>query len=400
MTLSCDVLVVGGGAAGASAAVAAARRKVRTLLIEQAGYLGGTGYAGMFQYICGLYVNSAEAPSETLNPGLPREIAELLIKRSGRKIKKMGQVYVLPYTPEDLQAVLVSLAGAEPLLTVLRGNAAGVATESGKIASVEVMQDGRQRKATAAMVVDCTGNGNIASAAGAQSELSAPARRQLAGFTMRIQGLRNADEWLAVKVPYHLSKAVQEGLFAPSARFTAFSLGDSDGEGYCKMSIAEDEGPGRDDRARKDAQAIHAYLASVLPAFKDSSIAAVSPGVLDREGRRIVGDYMLTEEDVLSARKFPDGVVKNAWPVELWDRERGTVLRYVPRGEYYEIPFRCLKVKGIDNLLTAGRCISATREALGSVRVMGTCMALGDQAGKAAAYRVKIGKYPENIKDY
>jgi hypothetical protein len=105
---------------------------------------------------------------------------------------------------------------------------------------------------------------------------------------------------------------------------------------------------------------------------------------------------MLTEEDVLTARKFPDAIVRNAWPVELWDRSKGTLYRYVPRGDYYEIPFRCITVKGISNLLTAGRCISVSHAALGSTRVMGTCMALGDQAGRAAAYYVRNGEYPEN----
>ncbi len=89
------------------------------------------------------------------------------------------------------------------------------------------------------------------------------------------------------------------------------------------------------------------YLASVLPAFQDSYVAGTSLKVLEREGRRINGAYTLTKEDVLAARKFPDGVVKNAWPIELWDREKGTIYKYVPRGDYYEIPFRCLMVEGI-----------------------------------------------------
>jgi hypothetical protein len=131
-----------------------------------------------------------------------------------------------------------------------------------------------------------------------------------------------------------------------------------------------------------------------LPAFQGASILEASQGVLDREGRRIRGGYVLTEEDVLSARKFPDGVVKNAWPIELWDRKKGTVYKYVPADDYYEIPFRCLTVKGFSNLLTAGRCISVTHEALGSTRVMGTCMALGDAAGRAAAMLAKNGTYP------
>jgi hypothetical protein len=166
------------------------------------------------------------------------------------------------------------------------------------------------------------------------------------------------------------------------------------------MSIDSDNEHGEEERARAEADAMVAYLRSVIPEFEDSSIAGTSLKVLEREGRRIIGDYTLTKEDVLSARKFPDGVVKNAWPIELWARTRGTKYSYVPRGDYYEIPFRCLAAKGISNLLTAGRCISVSHEALGSTRVMGTCMSLGEQAGKAAAYRVKNGTYPDNIKDY
>ena len=108
-----------------------------------------------------------------------------------------------------------------------------------------------------------------------------------------------------------------------------------------------------------------------------------------------MGYYQLTVEDILSARIFPDGVVKNAWPVELWDQDRGTVYRYLPEGSCHEIPFRCLTVRGITNLLTAGRCISVTREALGSTRVMGICLALGEQAGKAAAHYAAHGRFPE-----
>jgi len=166
------------------------------------------------------------------------------------------------------------------------------------------------------------------------------------------------------------------------------------------MSISSVDGAPGVEAARADADAVIRYLASVLPSFESATIADTSLKVLEREGRRVIGEYMLTKEDVLSARKFPDGVVKNSWPIELWDRPKGPSYQYVPRGDYYEIPFRCLMVKGITNLLTAGRCISVTHEALGSTRVMGTCMALGDQAGRAAAYRVRNGKYPENMKEY
>lgn len=402
MNTFCDVLVVGAGVAGTTAAVAAARCGVRTVLVEKEQYLGGTGYAGMFQYICGLYLNADTVPTETLNPGITREIEQGLLRRSpARSIKKIGQVHVLPYSRDDLQSALFSLCDAEKNLTVLRKSAATtVETGAGEIRSIVVDGPDETRTFAVTMVIDCTGSGHIAAKAGAEFELTPLDKRQLAGFTLHVKGLKNADESLSLKVPYHLAQAVKRGIFAPSVKFTTFSLGEGPGEGYCKMSIGAEEGPGREEQARKDAAAIHGYLASVLPAFKDSSLSDTALKVLEREGRRVVGEYTLTKEDVLSARKFPDGVVKNSWPIELWDRARGTRYSYVPRGDYYDIPFRCLTVKGIFNLLTAGRCISVSHEALGSTRVMGTCMSLGEQAGKAAAYRVRNGKYPENIKSY
>ncbi len=402
MNITCDVLVIGAGVAGASAAVAAARGGSRTVLLEKECYLGGTGAAGMFQYICGLYLNGDPMPRETLNQGIVRELVSLLYARSPqRTVKKMGQVYVLPYSSGDLQSALTSLCSAEKGLTVLQKAAAvGVTNRSAGIGSVTVKGPDGDQVIVPQVVIDCSGSGEIAALAGAEFDLSSAEERQLAGFTLHLKGLQGADDSLALKVPYHLAQAVRQGMFAPAVRFTTFSPGDEAGEGYCKMSIDAEEGPLREEQTRKEAAAVHAYLASVIPAFKNSSIAGTSNKVLEREGRRVRGEYTLTKEDVLSARKFSDGIVKNAWPIELWDRLKGTVYKYVPRGEYYEIPLRCLTVKNVANLLTAGRCISVTHEALGSTRVMGACIALGEQAGKAAAHRVRNGKYPENMKEY
>jgi hypothetical protein len=351
----------------------------------------------MFQYICGLYLNGDTAPTETLNQGIVRELVALLNKRSPqRAMKKIGRVYVQPYSSDDLQSVLASICSAEKNITVLYNTAAVAVTKrSSGIGSIKVKGPDGEQAISPKMVIDCSGSGEIAALAGAEFELSSPEERQLAGFTFHLKGLRGVDDALALKVPYHLAQAVRQGMFSSAVRFTTFSPGDAIGEGYCKMSIDAEEGPGREEQTRKEAAAVHAYLASVIPAFQGSSIDGTSLGVLEREGRRIRGEYTLTKDDVLSARKYSDGIVKNAWPIELWDRLKGTVYKYVPREDYYEIPFRCLTVRNVANLLTAGRCISVTREALGSTRVMGACMALGEQAGKAAAYRVRNGKYPE-----
>jgi len=286
-------------------------------------------------------------------------------------------------------------------MAALQGHAAITVTRDGNEVTTVTIESLRGRQdIMPKMVIDCSGSGEVAALAGAPFELTPKDERQLAGFVVHVKGLRDVDENLSLKVPYHLAQAVKQGVFEPAVKLTIFNPGDVADEGFCKMSVfCTDEAAGTG-KARKDADAAIRYLASVLPAFEGAYVADTSLKVLEREGRRVIGEYMLTKEDVLSARKFPDGVVKNAWPIELWDRAKGTIYKYVPRGEYYEIPFRCLKVSGITNLLTAGRCISVTHEALGSTRVMGTCMALGEQAGKAAAYRVRNGKYPENMKDY
>jgi hypothetical protein len=393
----CDVLVVGGGVAGTLAAVAAARGGVRTLLVEKGPCLGGIGYAGMFQQICGLYLNGGAFPVQTLNAGIVREVVDRLYKISPeKKVQKIGRVFVLPYDREVLRSTLAALCAAEQNLEVLYNCvAASITARNGQIEHVVLNRPEEEQGLQPAAVIDCSGDGAAAALAGAEYYFATTLERQLAGFTLHVKGLKAPDEVLAIKVPYYLAQAVKEGRFASPLQFTTFSLGNADDEGYCKISVADHDGSGREEKVRKDAEAIHCYLSSILPAFKGSFIMETSPYILEREGRRVKGEYTLTEEDVLSGRKFEDGIAKNSWPIELWDSKMGPIYRYLQPDEYYDIPFRCLLVKGITNLLTAGRCISVSHEALGSTRVMGTCMALGEQAGRAAAHRVKHGRYPE-----
>jgi glycine/D-amino acid oxidase-like deaminating enzyme len=397
MPVSCELLVAGGGVAGCCAALAAARCGVKTLLVERQGHPGGTGSAGLLQYLCGLYLNGDELPAQTLNSGLSREIVGLLLNKAPLKaVRRIGQVHVLPYAVEDLLDVIRELFENEPDLTVLYNTAVtGVEAEQGIVRSVTVSSIGGTQRITTSMVVDGSGNGDVAVMAGAGFELSSESERQLAGFSIGVCGLENVDDGLSLKVPYHCARAVEQNILPPPARFTTFTPGDRPGEGCLKMSLDGEGTPGRDLRALEIAQVLLAYLGQTVPAFRNAGISGTSLKVLDREGRRIIGDYMLSGEDVLAARKFPDAIVRNAWPIELWDRAAGPHYRYVPRGDYYEIPFRCITVQGLQNLLTAGRCISVSHAALGSTRVMGTCMALGEQAGLAAAYYIRNGKYPQ-----
>lgn len=383
---SCQLLVAGGGVAGTCAALAAARSGVETLLVESRGWLGGTGACGLLRHICGLYGTGEDLPEGTLNGGLCDEVVLGLAARAPRRrVRTIGQVRVLPYEDSDLRAVLTERCGAEERLRVLTSSSVtGASLADGRIDTVNIDTPGGPLLVTPRMAIDCSGNANLAALAGAGCLLSPPGRRQLAGFTIRLNGLEDADELLPVRVPYQCAKGVERGVLPPLLRFTTFFPGDSPDEGFCKLSLDGEDGPERDRRARQWARDLLAYLGQELPAFSRARISETALTVLEREGRRVAGEYTLTGEDVLSGRKFPDGVVKNAWPMEQWDGERGIRYRYLARGEYYEIPLACLRVAAVPNLLAAGRCISATPEALASTRVMGTCMALGEQAGLEA----------------
>ncbi len=391
----CDVLVVGGGVAGVVAALASARNGARTILLEKQNVLGGVGGWGMLRYICGLYLNGKAWPSETLNGGIVREIVSILNKLSPqKKVTRLGKVFALPYSWFALQYGLSSLCLGESNLNVLLNTTAiGVGKNREAINRLSVYHSAKQYDIYPEAVVDCTGNGEVSVMAGAAYDISAAHEIQLAAYTILLKGLRDQDAMLSIKVPYCLALAVKENILPPVLRFSSYSPGDAPDEGYCKLSINGAGSAEREQEARQYAIDATGYLSRRLSAFKAAYIAGSSMGVMDRESRRICGEFTLTEDDVLGARKFQDGVLKNSWPIEIWDKNKGTLYKYLKAGDYYEIPFRCLKVKDIHNLLCAGRIISVSHEAYASTRVMGTCMVLGEQAGQAAAYWVKHGNY-------
>jgi hypothetical protein len=140
------------------------------------------------------------------------------------------------------------------------------------------------------------------------------------------------------------------------------------------------------------------WLLNYVPGFEDARLMDVIPHVGLRESRRIEGEYTLTEDDVMERYRFPDAVMACGYPLDMHSPggESDDSWFEFPQG-YYQIPYRCLVPKAVDNLLVAGRCISVTHEALAAVRVMIPCMAMGEAAGAAAAMAVDAGAPPRSI---
>jgi len=388
----CEILVIGAGASGVTAAVSASLRGADTILVEKNSFPGGAAVTGLHRFICGLYVNGAGRPKKTLNDGIVREVCSRLKTMSPDKtVARMGNVYVLPFFTKDLVAAFRSLIhGANRLKALYNFRVVSVKTD-GKL--IKVVRGRTPRgivEIHPKVVIDCSGNAVVVRLSGAQYSLSPLKQRQLSSYGFRVKGLRKIDEMVSIQVPYYVKRAVEEKKLANHLKFTTFYPGYNRGEGTFKLSVMPIDGVNSVVRVKADARKLHRYLTSTIASFRSSYITEMSSEVLDREGIRVKGEYSLKTEDVIKARKFPDGIVKNAWPIELWNQKKGPQYQYLDPGEYYHIPLRCIKAKDISNLYCAGRCISASRQALGSTRIMGACMSLGEQAGFAAAKRVGL----------
>ena len=139
------------------------------------------------------------------------------------------------------------------------------------------------------------------------------------------------------------------------------------------------------------------FLIKNIAGFEKAKICAVASKIGIRETRRIIGEYILTKDDVLSARKFDDVVAKCGHHIDIHGSRENQIRIPIPNGGSYDIPYRCLIPKKIENLIIAGRCISCDREANASMRQMGTCMATGQVAGVATVLSLRYNVFPRNL---
>jgi hypothetical protein len=365
-----------------AASLAAARQGITVTLVEREEVLGGTAVLGLLGTICGLYRNGGEDAGEPLNGGILTEIVSRLC--ADEPPRKIGKVFVAHYEPGALQRLLTDLCARERNLTVCHGTTVtAVQADGGRVRQVVARVEGGERVFTPEVVIDASGDGELAALAGAEFHLSPVGRRQMAGIVVLLDGVA-PDETLGIRTTLQIARGIERGLLPPLLRYTTFSRGKGTGEGALKISLPDGNRltPGQIGCL---ATELLTYLALELPSFSGAAIRTTPGRSFHREGRRIRGEYRLTAADILSCRKFGDGVVRGAWPMELWEPGKGASYRYPRDNDYYDIPLRCLKARGFTNLFAAGRCISVSRDALGSTRVIGCCIPLGEQAGLAAA---------------
>ncbi len=399
-----DVIVVGGGSGGCPAALAAARLGMRTALIQNRPVLGGNCSTE-----AGVGLNGASSHHDNAREtGIAEETGRT---KAFHGYSRYGQAFQ-------------HLAERQDNLTLLLNRHAFTATMSGtnRIAGVMTVDtlSGQIHEYRARFFIDCTGDGWIGYFAGAEYRLGREAQDEhgedlapvtadtltMSGCIMGAGvGFRAVD--VGAPAPYTAPPWAYE-LPPPGEDFGRTVRRVTGGEWWMEHpnhidDIWEAE-YARDELIRitygywdyvKHESALSAqaqtYALSAIPLYDAK-----------RESRRLIGDYILTQNDVQSAREFPDRIAYGGWNIDVHHPEGilsgGDGPFYCnPRVPIYTIPYRCLYSRNIDNLLFAGRCSSVTHIALGTVRVQSTLSTLGQAAGTAAALCIRHDTTPRGI---
>ncbi len=391
-----DVLVVGGGAAGLAAAVSAARNGAEVLLVERCGFLGGTLTNVTLGSICGMYTVDGGNNIVQVARGFVSELVERLQTAGGANGPlRWLETASMPYDAPTLRLLADEMVAECGVRIAFHATAVGVAKDEGRV-SLVIFEDRAGRWAARAhTVIDCTGNGDIAAHAGAAFEYD-PAILQAPTTMFRFAGVDTGRAATITRAELHacLERAVDAGLKLPRTAGGMFSP--RPGVMHLNITrVSRDDPPDLMDagdlawaemEGRRQLAIYQQAFRRFVPGFETCYIADIGAEIGIRESRRVRGDYWLELDDVLNEARFDDAIACSAWPVEEHAAGRATRWVFLKPGTYYQLPFRMMLPGGVEGLLVAGRCASASHDAHASMRVAATCMALGEAAGVAAAF--------------
>ncbi len=396
MTNNTDIVVVGAGPAGIAAAVVAARSGRSTILLEKERFPGGIPVKGNIATLCGFYLNvSGKNTPQMLYDGFPGEFADQLtgMDRAAGPVR-MGRAYVLACRPGSFADVSRKLLEDAPALTVHCGSTfVRVDVSAGRIQRIEADINGRRLGIDPGAVIDASGDASVCSAAGAPL-ISADESRQVPAVMFPLHHGPPVEVSVVDAARWHMmiQHAVDQGLLPREAAAIRFLPTLDRGVFLVKLNLGRwiknngqtfERSAGQ--RADEVKKTIVRFFRQNVAGFEKCSAPVETSPVLHRESVRGLGEYVLSEQDVLSGKKFPDAVTKGCWPVERWDENGNFSAAYLTDGHHYEIPAGVLRSSAVDNLFLAGKCISADSGAIASARVIGCCMATGEAAAKLAA---------------
>lgn len=376
-----DIVVLGGGPAGCAAAVAAGRLGANVLLVERYGCLGGLATGGLV-----ILLDSYGKRGEILMSGLA---VEYLDRLKERRVVCTPEWFTLEnpvYCPETLKFISLDMAEKAGVRFLFHAWAVGAHVRGDRIEAVLIESKSGRQAIRGKLFVDCTGDGDTAAWAGVPHEntqspwgLGIQMRLVNVDFAKYRQfTIEKKEEWKKIAAELKAQGTAWDA--KPDWRndrawFITWYRADALNVKHltqCEVDL------------RKGLMKLYDFYRAHVPGFEDATLMDTSSQIGTRESRRILGEYVMKDEDVPGGR-FDDRIGTGV----TWTGKRA--------GEPFDFPYRSLIPKGVRNLIFAGRCISANHEAHQNTRVIPNCWVTGQGAGAAAALCLRQGCAPHDL---
>ncbi|WP_246132108.1 FAD-dependent oxidoreductase [Paenibacillus hemerocallicola] len=398
-----DVLVAGGGPAGVGAALAAARNGASVLLIEQRGYLGGMATVAQVPAWCP-YTDG----KKPVIRGIGLEILNEMKSRMEPEFQAIwgDKLNWVPIDAEVLKKLLddkMMEAGVNILYHTFVGN---VIHGNGIVEAAIIHNKTGTQAVKAKIFVDASSDADLAYHAGGQFAKGGDEGELQPGtmcFVMSNLDRLKYMEYVKEHGPSlkaAINEAKAKGTLRVARDWAGISWVNDHTAGFNFGHVFGIDGSKAEDLTRGAIEGrdlvrhIVEWLKQTIPGFANGFLVLTGEQVGIRETRRIVGDVVVTADDFMQCRTFPDDIARNSYFIDIHMAKPtgGMVVSHLPPGESHGIPYRALLPVGIDNVIVAGRSISTDRATQGSTRVMPNCFAMGEAAGTAAALLAKQGK--------
>jgi hypothetical protein len=416
-----DVLVVGAGPAGIGAAIAAARNGANTLLIERYGFIGGNLTIAMVNPMFTFHDTNGRQVIKGIAGEVVDRLVDLKLSEGHVTDLTFDNASMTPFDPEGMKILLLRMVKESGAHLLLHTQVVGAIRKEGRVETVIIESKSGRQAISPKYVIDCSADADIVAKIGAPFVLGRREDGMMQPVTLffRIGGINNETmrSWMKshrsllkdspenseidgqdaiafLGMKELIKEAMEKGEFPKDAapRILFYQLPQKDQVAVNVTRLQGIDGTNVNDltraelETREQAWGVHQFLKKQVGGFEDSYVLDTGIQVGVRETRHIVGDYELTEDDVLSGASFDDGIACGTFAIDIHPPKGEQQIFSGSGKKVYEIPYRCLLPRELDNLWVAGRCISATHAAFGSARVMATSMAIGQGAGTAAAY--------------
>ena len=398
-----DLIVVGGGFAGVAAAISAAKQNIDVLLIEKYNSLGGAAVNSLVMPFMPFWTHMPKKEEKVFLSGdIFLEIIAEMNKISGHKEISIG------FDEEILKLVLNRMALKYGVNLLFNTTVTQAVVSNGKITSVQALGKSLPLELFADNFIDATGDAELSMLAGCSFKVGREKDELCQPMTLcfRMSGVdkkKFCQNQSKINPLYNQFK--QKGLIKNPREDVLIFGNFNDGVLHFNSTRIVKRNPTdpfevtkAEIEAREQVFELHNFLKENIEGFENSRVLSTALQIGIRESRKIDGEYTLTVEDLKNLARFDDAIAVANYDIDIHNPEgSGTSHYYFEDGQWYEIPYRCLIPKNMNNLLVAGRCISSTHEAQASYRIMPFCAELGQAAGTAVAVAVKNNTSVRNV---